>query len=689
MESSRKLLCGFGALALALVSPGISRAEKLDLDRTTPVPANQPIPVLDFFRLDIFNHPGLNLTGTHIAALVAGNDDHLNLMIYDIKAKKGELTGGRGDSDVNQILWINADSYIFGINYQKMGAYVLSVGKIGRINEGYPLIQDVGCTVFRSPPNDRTHPLAVLSPHSQISGNYSEIVTLDTTVTSGKLLDLSGEGSLLDQELIDGAMEANVRHIVGRHPILETPNGFDVGNFADREGKELYETTSTNGVLTLHRLEGDKWVACPEDLDQMDVFGTGDNPGDLLVLGPRHEGQTRALEVLTAADGTSRGVLLQGPAYDFDGWLYRDPVSDKILGAVYDTAIPRVTWFDQGFADLQTKLEKLPNFNGQTVRIIGNSADGSGFLIQTYSDTHPSAYFFADLKAKTFIPIQNSRPWIDPSRMRPMGMIKYETRDEHKLDAYVIVPPGTSKQNPAPLVVLPPGSYSGYYSSRHRWEFNSEAQFFASRGYAVLLPNARASAGFTGMFPVQDEWDFRKMYEDVADATKAIVAKGFIDRSRVAILGTGFGGYISLADAAYEPSLYRCAIAVSPMAVDWAKYIKEEKYNQYSDSTYSRLVYKLGDPKADPAKFDALSPLAHAGQIQAAVFICSGEFDPTFVTNEAKELVSTVKSHGGHGDTISFLNEGGGVRHIQNKVELYSRIESFLAENMGAGAHSN
>jgi dienelactone hydrolase len=686
MKQSRKLLSGCGALALALIFPCVTRAEKLDLDRLTPVPASQPIPVLDFFRSDIFSRPALNLTGSHIAALMAGNNDHINLLVYDIKAKKSELTGGRGDSDVNQILWINADSYIFGINYQKMGAYVLSVGKIGRINDGYPLIQDVGCSVFARPPEDRTHPLAMLSPHSPISGNYSEVVTLDTTVTSGKLLDLSGEGSLLDQAQIDSAMEANVHHIVGRHPILETPNGFDITNLADREGKQLYEMTSTNGVLTLNRLEGDKWLKCPEDFDQMDLLGTGDNPGDLLVLGPRHAGQTRALEVLNAADGTSRGVLLQDPAYDFDGWLYRDPVSDKILGAVYETAIPKVIWFDQGFAELQKRLEQLPNFKGQIVRVVGNSADASGILIQTYSDTHPSKYFFADLKAKTFIPIADSRPWIDPARMRPMGMIKYKTRDGHKLDAYVTMPAGASKQNPAPLMVLPPG----YYSTRCSWGFNSEVQFFASRGYAVLLPNTRGSDGFTGMFPVEDEWDFRKMYEDVADATKAMVATGLVDRNRVAIMGTSFGGYIALSDAAYEPSLYRCAVAVSPMALDWAKYIKEEKYNQYSNSTYTRLVYKLGDPKADPAKFDGLSPLSHAGQIQAAVFICNGENDSTFVTNEAKELVSTVKSHSGHAETISFLNEGGGVHHIENKVELYSRIEAFLAENMGgAGRGSN
>jgi hypothetical protein len=53
------------------------------------------------------------------------------------------------------------------------------------------------------------------------------------------------------------------------------------------------------------------------------------------------------------------------------------------------------------------------------------------------------------------------------------------------------------------------------------------------------------------------------------------------------------------------------------------------------------------------------------------------------VTNESKELVSIVKRNHPASDTIYFLNESAGVRHLSNKVELYSRIERFLADNLG------
>jgi dienelactone hydrolase len=683
MNHSRKLFPWFGALALALILPCLARAEKLDLDRTEPVPANQPIPVMDFFRPELLKNPSVNLAGTHVAAIVAADEDHTSLMVYDLKTQKMEGRGSRGDSDITVAQWLTDDLLVFMINYQKGGNYVFCAGHPGILSQSYPLLQNVTGALVVVPPNDRTHPLASVGPHTSNTGQYGEVMTLDATVNRGALLDLSGDGALVGGQALADVEEANLHHIAARHPVMETPNGFDLGYWATKEGQLAFAVSSTNGVLALHRLEGDKWVKCPENLDEMDVIDSGDNPGEIIVLGQRSEGKHRPLEILNAADGAAHGVLLDDPHYDFDGWLYRDPASRTILGAFYDRAIPTVVWFDEGMKKLQASLEKLPVFKGQVVRIVGNNADKSGILIQAFSDTHPSGYYWADLKTKSFGPIKNSRPWLDPARMQPMSMIKYKTRDGHTLDAYFTLPAGASKQNPVPLVVLP---HSWYQLDRNTWGFNAEVQFFVSRGYAVLQPNHRGSAGYTGMFPTADAWDFRKMHEDVADATKTFLGLGFADRNRVAIVGTSFGGFLALSGAAYEPGLYRCAVAISPVALDWAKYLQENKYNQYSDPTYSRLLYKLGDPKTDPAKFDPISPLRHAEQIQSAVLICNGEYDPTFVTNESKELVSIVRKSHSSSDTIYFLNERGGVRHLRNKVELYSRIVSFLAENFGSAS---
>jgi dienelactone hydrolase len=679
MDHCRRLIPACAAVALALAFPGLATADKLDLDRITPVPANEPIPVMDFFRPPLLRDPRLNPAGTHVAAIIAAGEDHTSLMVYELKTKKLETVGVRGDSDVDWVSWLNADRLVYGVSVKKLGSFALCAGVVGVLNESFPLLQNVGATLVAVPPNDRTHPLLRLPPKTSNTGRYGEVVTANAKLRRGSLMDTSGGGSLLDQSHIDEARDENDAHIVARHPILETPEGFDLYYLADKEGKLAFGVTSTAGVLALHRLVDKRWEKCPEDLDEIKVIDSGEKPGEIVVLGARREGKTRLLEFLNAADATPGEVLLEDPAYDFNGWLYRDPVSHNIAGVIYDRIKPKVVWFPQAYRDLQKAVDGLFPGTDTVVRILGNDEEDKGMvMIGTYSDRQPMSFHWVDLKNHSAGPIQNSMPWIDPKRMQPMGAMKFKTRDGRTLDAYVTLPVGASKQNPAPLVVLPHDGTDG----RDTWGFNSAVQFFANRGYAVLQPNHRGSSGYTWMFPTEDEYDFRKMHDDVTEATKALIASGYIDRNRVAIVGTSFGGFLALSGAAYEPTLYRCAVAVSPVS-DWGKSIQENKYNQFSDASYARMVRKLGDPKKDPEKFDAIAPLRHAEQIRAAVLIAYGEYDPSYEISEAKELVSIVRKNRLPAETMSFVNEGYGVRHLGHKVELYSRIEAFLAENLG------
>src|SRR6478735_11036988 len=80
------------ALFAAVVSLGFA-AENLDLERKTPVPADQPIPTQDFFRPLSLSQPVLNRAGTHIAAIVSAGEDKHMLMVYDIATAKIETLG--------------------------------------------------------------------------------------------------------------------------------------------------------------------------------------------------------------------------------------------------------------------------------------------------------------------------------------------------------------------------------------------------------------------------------------------------------------------------------------------------------------------------------------------------------------------------------------------------------------------
>jgi pimeloyl-ACP methyl ester carboxylesterase len=660
------ILCAIASTAFA--------GEKLDLERVRPVPDNQPIPVQDFFRPGVLQDPTVNPTGTHIAALIAAKDDHTSLMVYDLKTQKEEYVGTRGDSDVDYVRWLTDNRLAYIISIKKLGGFIFAGARVGSLQISYPILQNISGNIIAVPPNDRTHPLVHIGRHTEVTGQYGEVMSVNAALETGTFMDVSN-GYMSGQR----SVEENVRHISNHYPTLKTPDGFDLRYFADKEGRLEFGETSTNGMYSLHHLVGENWEKCPEDLDAIHIIGNGDKPGELVVLGARKDNKPRALEVIDGATGQVVDTLVQDKAYDCNAWLYRDPVSHLIVGAIYDRAGPAVVWFNEDYRNLQKLVDGL--FPGQIVRIIGNDEAGKMVLISVFSDRQPAVYSWVDLQQKKAGLIGGSMPWIDAKRMQPMNVMRFKTRDGRQLDAYVTMPAGASKQNPPPLVVLPHRS-QGW---RDTWGYNAEVQFLASRGYAVLQPNYRGGwAGSSWMFPIEDEWAFRKMADDVTDATKTIIGSGLVDRNRVAIMGTDFGGYVALSGAAFEPGLYRCAVAISAVA-DWAKLIEDYRHNKFSGPYFTRMVLKLGDPKTDPEKWDAISPLRHADQIRCPVFVAWGEYDAPMTIIGMKDLASTVEKNHIPVESISFLNEADGVNHLGHKVELYSRIEAFLAKNLGPG----
>lgn len=660
-------------LALTLLVPTLPAADKIDLDRVTPVPADQPIPIQDFFRPRILQEPKLNPSGTHIAALITVTEDRHQLLVYDLATQKSELVGGSGDKDIYQVTWLNDSRLLFNLAAEKMYGLGLMAANVGSLHDAYPLLQYYGTNLIAVPPKDRLRPLVWNSFDALETRRDIGAAILNTDIRGGKVINLVAAGAT-HSDLMD-ARDNNDLHLLKSYP--RPPDGLTTRYLADRDGKLAYAFTAQAGLLAMYRLEGDKWLKCPVDVEEIDVVTAGDQPGQVVVVGPRQEDKPRALQFMDAATGQLGDVLLQDKAYDFSGWLYRHPVTQDILGAVYERNGPRVAWFNEDYRNLQKFLEGF--FPGLVVRIIGSNEAQNLFLVATFSDRQPVIYNWVDLEKNTAGLIKNSAPWIDSKRMQPVNILKFKTRDGRQLDAYLTMPAGATKENPPPLVML---CHGGPWA-RDTWGFNGEAQFLASRGYAVLQPNYRGSTGTLWMFPKEDEWDFRKMHDDVTDAAKTMIVSGLIDPKRIGIMGGSFGGYLAISGVVNEPDLYRCAVTIAGV-FDWEALIREKKYNQFDSPIFGRMIRKLGDPKTQSEKFDAISPGRHADRIRVPVFVSGGKDDQTVEIAQSRNLISALEKHRVPHESLLVREEGHGMGHLDNQIELYGRIEVFLMKNLMA-----
>jgi acetyl esterase/lipase len=548
----------------------------------------------------------------------------------------------------------------------------MMVADVGELRASHPLLQYAGARLIGIPKRDRSHPLVWLSSDALDRGQDMGVSVIDTKINTGGIRNLRAAGT--DWSMVVETREANSRHIIDRYPVA--PGGLGLNYLTDRDGELAYGFTMADGLGSVHRFENGNWLKCPIDFDQVDVRSAGNLPGQLVVLAPSEEGKPRALRFMEASTGTPGEVLVQDPDYDFSGWTFRDPVSREIVGAMYDRAGPHTVWFSKAYQRAQKAVEAL--FPQRLVRVI--DVDESGrFLVSVFSDRQPPIYHRVDLKARTVGLLKNSSPWIDPERMRPMNVLNYKTRDGRKLDAYVTLPVGASKQTPAPLVVLPHG---GPWV-RDTWGFDAQVQFLASRGFAVLQPNYRGSPGYDWRFPEEDLYDFQKMHGDVTDAAKALLATGLVDAKRVAIMGTSFGAYLALCGAVNEPDFYRCAVAIAGV-FDWEAVMKDARSEQYSSAQYGYMKRKLGDPKKQQDKYEAISPVRHIERVRVPVFVSHGKDDPIAHVGESKRLIAELKKHRVLHETLLIGGEGHGMAHLKNEVELHSRIEVFLRKHLAA-----
>jgi len=129
------------------------------------------------------------------------------------------------------------------------------------------------------------------------------------------------------------------------------------------------------------------------------------------------------------------------------------------------------------------------------------------------------------------------------------------------------------------------------------------------------------SAGYGKSFEQAGRDNWLVMQEDVEDATRYLLSKGYADPNRTCIAGWSYGGYAALMGAAKDnDGLYDCVIAMAALTdIKAAKAaMKEYRGGRHAAKTF------FGDAMKDSAVRKANSPVHVAGNIKVPVFIAHG-----------------------------------------------------------------
>jgi dipeptidyl aminopeptidase/acylaminoacyl peptidase len=409
------------------------------------------------------------------------------------------------------------------------------------------------------------------------------------------------------------------------------------------------------------------------------AVASGDAPGVLLVAAQASGDETitvRSFDLKTRQFGSQ---VVRRPSHDVETVFTNR--RDRMLAVAY--VEDRVS-YDFIDASLKGHYKAIEGFFERRCNVVLAQTDETAnrLLLWVQGPREPGAWFFYDKAAKRLEPLGATREWLSEDRLAPMEVLAVTANDGQALTAYLttpIVAPGGGG-GARPLVVMPHGGPE----ERDSYGWDDWAQALAARGWLVLQPNFRGSAGYGDAFMQagRRRWGER-MQQDVEDCVAQVIASGRADPKRVAILGGSYGGYAALMGAVRRPDLYKAVVSIDgvsdlPVMLDWERDQEGAMSPVYE---YWRAV--IGDPSADQAQIEAASPRRHAELFTAPVLLIHGKDDPIVPAVQSRLMRDALKKAGKSVDLLEVEDMGHGPGTPQQSMTVLSRAIDFLAPVLG------
>ncbi|MCH9695558.1 MAG: alpha/beta fold hydrolase [Gammaproteobacteria bacterium] len=454
----------------------------------------------------------------------------------------------------------------------------------------------------------------------------------------------------------------------------------------DDEGKPLYRFDYRRRAKTIeiHKFETDgKWELVDEirlSNDDEDNF----NSRELIALDVnsivyRKRNDKTGYYELVRLDRTTgeRSVIAAVDGQDIYSALFHNR-SEQLLGYRIEKDYVRDVFFD---AAVQERYDQIAaNFKNQNFDVSHLASDATTALIGAHGADTPYTYYlwnFASQKL-TFLAHEDQR--LTAETLSTPAMTSYLARDGTSLRAYILLPKSFEQGKALPTIILPHGGPQG----RHRQDYNHFAQFLSTRGYIVVMPNFRGSVGYGREFETAGykEWG-GVMQDDVTDAAKFMISKGYADPDRVCIVGISYGGYAALMGAIKTPDLFRCAISINGVT-HLAKQIEFTSEDIDDEKDREELLFdRIGHPVLDKEMLAANSPTRNADQIGIPVMIIAGTEDSIVPHGQAKLMVKAMKKADVDHRFLSLKDVG----HYPfddrgTAITVYNLIEGFLGAHL-------
>ena len=312
---------------------------------------------------------------------------------------------------------------------------------------------------------------------------------------------------------------------------------------------------------------------------------------------------------------------------DRDGYqhIYRYNYEGKLLNQVtkgewtvtrlegINTESGRIYYTSTEISPLERTLYSI-NFDGTGKQRISKEAGKHSFnlspntlyYIDSYSNVElPRQVELWSTAGNLLVKLQDNKAtieFISKHNYSPAELFNFKTSDGTGIDGEMIKPFDFDSASKYPVVFDIYGGPNSQYVF-NSFESDGFRQWLAQQGYIIIDINNRGNANYGRNFMKVvykhlGKWESN----DFTETLKYLSSLPYVDTSRTAIMGTSYGGYITIYTMLTHPGVFKIGIANSAVT-DWLLYddiyterymgLKEENTKGYTESSDIQLAGNL------------------------------------------------------------------------------------------------
>lgn len=218
-------------------------------------------------------------------------------------------------------------------------------------------------------------------------------------------------------------------------------------------------------------------------------------------------------------------------------------------------------------------------------------------------------------------------------------VVEWKSSDGATIEGILIKPADYDASRKYPLLVVIHGGPTGVDTPELAADRYYPVERFAAKGALILKPNYRGSAGYGAKFRALN---VRNLgigdYEDVISGVDSLIAKGIVDKDRVASMGWSEGGYISAFITCYSDRFK--AVSVGAGISDWVTYYVNTDIHPFTRQ------YLKATPWEDPEIYRKTSPITYVSRAKTPTLIQQGDQDKRVPPPDSYELYQALKDRG-------------------------------------------